>query len=83
MEVYEYIISFVLIFLSIAIIVIVLLQQSKQQGLSGAIAGGAETFFGKNKSRSNEAKLSRITKILAACFFVLSLGVTLLLGFLK
>ena len=83
MEVYEYIISFVLIFLSIAIIVIVLLQQSKQQGLSGAIAGGAETFFGKNKSRSNEAKLSRITKILATCFFVLSLGVTLLLGFLK
>ena len=77
MAVHEIILGIVLILLSVAIIVLVLLQEGKSAGLSGAIAGGAETFFGKNKSRTMESKLVLITKI-----FVLALVATLLLLFL-
>lgn len=82
MSVWEYILAIALIIISIILIVIVLMQQSKQQGLSGAIAGGSDTFFGKNKSRTIEAKLEKITKVLCAVFIVLTLVTTLLLGFL-
>ena len=44
-------------------------------------AGGADTFFGKNKGRTMEAKLSRFTKYFGLFFFVLALGATLLLLF--
>ena len=82
MAVHEIILGIVLILLSVAITVLVLLQESKSAGLSGAIAGGAETFFGKNKSRTMESKLVLITKIIAISFFVLALVATLLLLFL-
>ncbi len=82
MAVHEIILGIVLILLSVAIIVLVLLQEGKSAGLSGAIAGGAETFFGKNKSRTMESKLVLITKIIALSFFVLALVATLLLLFL-
>lgn len=83
MAVHEIILGIVLILLSVAIIVLVLLQEGKSAGLSGAIAGGAETFFGKNKSRTMESKLVLITKIIAISFFVLALVATLLLLFLN
>ena len=82
MAVHEIILGIVLILLSVAIIVLVLLQEGKSAGLSGAIAGGAETFFGKNKSRTMESKLVLITTIIAISFFVLALVATLLLLFL-
>ena len=82
MAVHEIILGIVLILLSVAIIVLVLLQEGKSAGLSGAIAGGAETFFGKNKSRTMESTLVLITKIIAISFFVLALVATLLLLFL-
>lgn len=82
MAVHEIILGIVLILLSVAIIILVLLQEGKSAGLSGAIAGGAETFFGKNKSRTMESKLVLITKIIAISFFVLALVATLLLLFL-
>ena len=82
MAVHEIILGIVLILLSVAIIVLVLLQEGKSAGLSGAVAGGAETFFGKNKSRTMESKLVLITKIIAISFFVLALVATLLLLFL-
>ena len=78
MAVHEIILGIVLILLSVAIIVLVLLQEGKSAGLSGAIAGGAETFFGKNKSRTMESKLV----LIAISFFVLALVATLLLLFL-
>ncbi len=64
----------VLILLALALIFIVLVQDSNQQGLSGAISGGSsESFFGKNKGRTDEAKKAFITKILATVFMVLAL----------
>ena len=55
-----------------ALIVSVLLQQGQTEGL-GSIAGGAETFFGKNKSKSYEGKLALATKVCGTAFIVLSL----------
>ena len=70
------------VIISIALVLVVLLQHGKQQGLSGAIAGGAETFFGKNKGRTYEAKLAKFTKFVAIAFFVLALGTMLLFLFI-
>ena len=70
------IINIVLILISIVLIVIVLMQQGQRQGL-GAIGGGAETFFGKNKARSLDGKLQKITKIAAAAFIVLAIVSTI------
>lgn len=80
---YEIVLGIVLIVTSIALVAVVLFQEGRQAGLSGAIAGGAETFLGKNKSKTVEQKLVKITKILAGIFFVLSLGASLLFLFLK
>ncbi|MBO5462330.1 MAG: preprotein translocase subunit SecG [Clostridia bacterium] len=83
MEWYQYLIGAVLILSSIVIVVVVMLQQSQQQGLSGAIAGGSDTFFDKNKGRTIESKLAKITKIVAAVFFVVALGASILFAFVK
>lgn len=61
-----------LVISALVVIVTVLLQQGSRQGL-GAITGGAETFFGKNKARSYEGKLAMATKICATVFIILSL----------
>lgn len=60
--------------ISIALIVVVLMQHGKQQGLSGAIAGGAETFFGKNKGRTIDAMLKKVTAVVAALFIISSVA---------
>ena len=59
---------------------IVLMQQGKTAGLSGAISGAAESYFGKNKARTMEGKLEFWTKILAAIFFVLAFVLYLMVG---
>lgn len=58
--------------ISLALVIVVLLQHGKQQGLSGAIAGGAETFFGKNKGRTIDAMLKKFTAVVAILFIVSS-----------
>ena len=72
MQVVAIIISIILALVCIALIGIVLMQEGKSAGLSGAISGMAESYFGKNKARTLEGRLERITKILAAVFIVLS-----------
>ena len=83
MQWYEIVLGIVLIITSIALVAIVLLQEGRSAGLSGAIAGGAETILGKNKSKTIESKLISITKILAIVFFVLSLVATLIVLFVR
>ena len=70
---YHYLLGAILIVSAIIITVIVLLQEGRSQNLSGAIAGGADTFLGKTKGRSIEAKLERMTKWLIIAFFVVVL----------
>ena len=60
--------------ISLALIIVVLMQHGKQQGLSGAIAGGAETFFGKNKGRTIDAMLKKVTAVVAALFIISSVA---------
>lgn len=59
------------VLVAIGLIVSVILQSGKSAGLSGAIAGGAESFFGRKKGL--EEKLERITVILAVFFVVTAL----------
>ena len=56
----------------IALTVVVLMQEGKQQGLGGAISGAADSYWGKNKGRSMEGGLIRATTIMAVLFFVLA-----------
>lgn len=77
----QYVLAILTIIVSVVIIVLVLFQESKQQGLSGSIAGAADTFFGKNKGRTMEAKLELFTKIAGTLFFVLALVTALLVLF--
>ncbi|MNE77644.1 preprotein translocase subunit SecG [compost metagenome] len=56
--------------LGLAIIITILLQPSKSDGLSGLIQGRSETFFSKNKGRTREAMLARITIISMVLFAV-------------
>ena len=61
---------------AIALIVVVLLQSGKSAGLSGAISGGAEQLFGKQKARGIDAVLHRITVVLAVLFFIFAVAVS-------
>ncbi len=72
LPVVETIITVLYILVCIALIVVVLLQEGKSAGL-GAISGAAETYWGKNKGRSMEGGLLKITTVLAVLFFVISL----------
>lgn len=56
------------------LVISVLLQSSKNQRMSGVIAGGAETFFGKQKGKTIDAKLSKATTVIAIIFAVLVLA---------
>lgn len=67
------------ILLCLIVIAVVLLQAGRSAGISGAIAGGAETFFGKNKGRDIESKLSRYTGWCAIGFIVTSVVLVFLL----
>lgn len=60
----------ILLVLSVALIALVLFQSGKDKKLSGTIAGGAETFFGKSKAADTNKVLSVVTAIVAAVFAV-------------
>jgi preprotein translocase subunit SecG len=65
-----------LVIVSIGLIGVVLLQSGKSAGLSGAISGGAEQLFGKQKARGLDLVLHRVTVVLSVLFFVLTIAVT-------
>ena len=69
MAVLKIILTVIFIIISIALTVIILMQEGKSAGL-GAIAGAADTYWGKNKGRSMEGRLVTGTKILVVLFVV-------------
>lgn len=79
---YHYVFGAVLIVASIIITIIVLMQEGRSQNVSGAVMGGAETFLGKSKARTIEAKLEKITKWLIVAFFVIVLAAVLIFLFI-
>ena len=69
------------IIISLALIVVVLLQSGKEDGLSGAIAGGnSESYMSKNKRATLDKKLAASTKWLALAFVVVTLALVLVLA---
>ena len=63
----------VFVVICIALAIIILMQESKQNGLSGTISGAADSYWGKNKGRSMEGGLVLATRIMAVLFVVFSL----------
>ena len=62
----------------LVVILAVLFQSGKSAGLSGAIAGGADTFLSKNKAKSLDAKLAKMTKWVAILWIVITLVLSLI-----
>ncbi len=69
-----------LLVMSIFLVIAVLMQNGKSKRLSGSIAGGAETFFGKTKSRTIDAVLSKITTVVAILFILVVIVVYIAFG---
>ena len=76
MAVLKMILTVVFIIISIALTVIILMQQGKSAGL-GAIAGGAETYWGKNKGRSMEGMLVKLTRVGVILFLVMAMALNM------
>ena len=76
MNAWGIVLGVILALVSIAIIVVIMLQEGNQQGI-GVVTGAADSYFSKNKARSIDAFLSRWTKVFAAVFvlFVIALNV--------
>ncbi len=75
----ELILTIIQLISGLAVTVIVLMQSGKSAGLSGAIAGGAETFLSKGKAKTLDAKLAKVTKWFGLVFVVLTLVLTVLM----
>ena len=62
----------------LVLIAVVMLQSGKSAGLSGAISGAADTFLSKNKAKSVDAKLAKMTKWVAIAFMLLTLALCII-----
>ena len=76
MQILRTILTILFVIDCIALTVVVLMQEGKSQGL-GAIAGAADTYWGKNKGRSMEGGLVKATTVMGVLFFVLAVVLTL------
>ena len=71
------VLTVVFVLICLAITVVILLQEGKQAGLTGAISGAADSYWGKNKGRSMEGTLVKVTRVLAVLFILLALALNL------
>lgn len=71
MEILKTILTVIFILISLALTVIILMQEGKSAGL-GAIAGAADTYWGKNKGRSMEGMLVKLTRFFVILFILLA-----------
>ena len=78
MESVQLILTIITVICALFLIAVVLLQSGKSAGLSGAIAGGMDTFLSKNKAKSWDAKLARWTKWVAIGFMIITLVICFL-----
>ena len=72
MEILRTILTVIYVIDCIALTVVVLMQEGKQQGLGGTISGASDTYWGRNKGRTMEGGLVKATTIMAVLFFVLA-----------
>lgn len=71
MTTFQLVTGIVLLAFSVFLVVAVLMQSGKAHNLSGAIAGGAETFFGKTKGKAIDKKLAKLTTAVSIVFVLL------------
>ena len=84
MSTLEIVLGLILLVACVVIVAVVLLQDSKDQGLNSAMGGGvSDTFYGKNESRTKEARLNRVTRTCAIAFFVIALAVNIIIPFIN
>ncbi len=74
----EIVFGIILLVLAVALVALVLMQQGKDKKLSGAIAGGSDTFYGKNKGADKDKKLSTLTAVVAFVFVVIVIAMYLI-----
>ena len=77
MSTLTYVIMAIQVLCAIGLIAIITIQSGKSAGLSGAIGGGSETFLGKGKSKTLDAKLASATKWIALAWVLLTLSLSL------
>lgn len=70
------ILMIIFIIVCFLLVVLVLMQEGKDAGL-GTIGGAAESYWGKNKGRSMEGQMVKITKVLAALFLIIAVALNL------
>lgn len=73
--------SIVLVIVCIILIITVLLQEGKQAGLTSSITGSGETYWSKNKGRSKEGTIEKVTKYLTILFMLIAIFLNI--GFFK
>lgn len=78
MGVAEIILGIVLLVLAVALVALVLMQQGKDKKLSGAIAGGSDTFYGKSGGAGKDKILSVTTTVCAVAFVVIVIAMYLI-----
>ena len=71
------ILEIIFVIICVALSAIILLQEGKSAGLSGSIGGMADSYWGKNKGRSLEGKLEKITKFIAIAWLLLAVVLNL------
>lgn len=74
MQAIEWVMGIALVVIAVFLLIVVLMQSDKDKRLSGTIAGGADTYFGKGKGRSRDRLLARITTVVAILFAVLAVA---------
>jgi len=75
----QYVLGSILIFLSVVLVTVILFQSAKDKRLSGTIAGGAETFFGKSNGKSTDKLLSKITIIVSVLVVLISIALVIII----
>lgn len=84
MEIYEIIIGAALLLICVLLVALCIIQGKKDQGMTSAITGAQnDSAFSKNGSRTREAQLARVTKVLAVLFFAGILALNILNAFLN
>lgn len=83
LEVIEIILGILLAILAVVIIGLVLFQQGRRSGINGSISGVADTFLSKNKAKTADAMLKKLTTIAGIVFGVLAVGAAVVATFLS
>ncbi len=76
----QYVLGGVLIFLSLVLVAVVLMQSAKDKRLSGTIAGGAETFFGKTKGSGMDKVLSKVTIVVSILVVLVTIALNIIIN---